>query len=210
MNSGWNCVPWGMHVAKAACRESTVCPARPPCCQRPDYHPRGVRHAPGRTEAGGRKRPSSRAAGHHPRALLALGSRAFEACFVLATARSNIEGLGETLQGRPALAFTSLALFALGPLPSNQLFIAAGLAKAPLLPILVVFCVARSVSYVLWISAANIAGRSLQELLGPRLGSWGVIALQLAGFGLILLAMRVDWRCVLAARRPGQPDSTRT
>lgn len=136
------------------------------------------------------------------RAILALGSRAFGARFVPAAWRVNIEGLVETLQDQPKLGIPSLALFALGPLPSNHLFIAAGLAKAPLLPILLIFGVTRCISYVLWISVANVADRSLRELIGPQLGGWGAIAIQLAGFGLIMLAMRVDWRRVLGDRWP--------
>lgn len=142
------------------------------------------------------------------RALLALGSRAFGARFLPASWRVNIESLVEALQGRPTLAIPSLLLFTLGPFPSNHLFIAAGIAKAPLLPILLVFSVARCISYVLWISAANAADRSLQEVIGPRFGSWGVIAMQLAGFLLILLIMRVDWRRVFGAHKPGRPNST--
>ena len=136
------------------------------------------------------------------RAILALGSRAFGARLVPAAWRVNIEGLVETLQDQPKLGIPSLALFALGPFPSNHLFIAAGLAKAPLLPILLIFCVARCISYVLWISVANVADRSLRDLIGPQLGGWGAIAVQVAGFGLILLAMRVDWRRVLGDRWP--------
>ena len=73
------------------------------------------------------------------RGLLALGSRAFGARFLPESWRVNIETLVEMLQSQPTLAFSSLALFTLGPFPSNQLFIAAGIAKAPLPPILLVF-----------------------------------------------------------------------
>lgn len=131
------------------------------------------------------------------RALLAMGSRAFGARFVPAPWRANIEGLVETLQAQPTLAISSLVLFALGPLPSNQLFIAAGLARAPLAPILLVFGVARCISYVVWISAAEAADRSLRDVLGPRIGGWQVIMVQIAGFALIFLLLRIDWRRVL-------------
>ncbi|MEZ4565366.1 MAG: hypothetical protein R2853_21825 [Thermomicrobiales bacterium] len=122
------------------------------------------------------------------RALLALGSRAFGARFVPASWRANIEGLVETLQGQPTLANSTLLLFTLGPLPSNQLFIAAGLARAPLAPMLLVFGVARCVSYVLWVSAANSVDRSLREAPGPRTGRWQVVVVQLARFALLFLS----------------------
>lgn len=136
------------------------------------------------------------------RAILALGSRAIGDRFVPAPARANIEGLVETLEERPTLAVSTLALFALGPFPSNHLFIAAGLARAPLAPILLVFCITRAISYVIWVSAANVADRSLRDLLGPRIGGWEIVLIQLAGFVLILLSLRIDWRRLLGDRWP--------
>lgn len=127
------------------------------------------------------------------RALLALGSRAFGDRFIPVAWRANIETLAAGLQSRPALALPSLALFALGPIPSNQLFVAAGLAHAPLPPLLLVFGVARCVSYVLWVSAANMADRSLRDVFGSRYAGWGAVAIQVAGFLLIVLVMRIDW-----------------
>lgn len=134
------------------------------------------------------------------RAMLALGSRDFGNRFVPASWRANVDALVATLQSRPALALPSLALFALGPVPSNDLFVAAGLARAPLAPILVVFASARFASYVLWASAANVADQSLREAFGSRVASWGAIALQIAGLALIVLLMRIDWRRLLQGR----------
>ena len=139
------------------------------------------------------------------RAILALGSRAFGDRFVPASWRANVEALVGTLQSRPALALPSLALFALGPIPSNHLFVATGLARAPLAPILVVFGSARFVSYVLWVSAANVADQSLREAFGSRFAGWGAIALQIAGFAVIVLLMRVDWRRFLQGRTRIKP-----
>jgi hypothetical protein len=143
------------------------------------------------------------------RAILALGSRAFGNRFVPASWRANVEALVATLQSRPTLALPSLALFALGPVPSNHLFVAAGLAQAPLPPILAVFASARFVSYVLWVSAANVADQSLREALGPRVAGWGAIALQIAGFALIVVLMRLDWRRLLNERLPVPSEQSR-
>jgi membrane protein YqaA with SNARE-associated domain len=136
------------------------------------------------------------------RAILALGSRAFGERWLPASWRANVEALVSTIQSRPALAMPTLALFTLGPAPSNHLFIAAGLARAPLPPILLVFAIARCVSYLLWVSAADAADRSLRDALGPRWSGWGAAVLQIAGFALIVLAMRVDWRRFLRDRVP--------
>src|SRR5215207_11475968 len=136
------------------------------------------------------------------RAILALGSHAFGNRFVPASWHANVEALVATLQSRPTLALPSLALFALGPVPSNHLFVAAGLARAPLPPILLVFGSARFVSYLLWVSSASVADRSLREVFGARIRGWGAVALQLAGFALIILLIRLDWRRLLQGRLP--------
>jgi membrane protein YqaA with SNARE-associated domain len=128
------------------------------------------------------------------RAILALGARAFGDRFIPASWRTNIETLAAGLASRPALALPTLALFALGPIPSNQLFVAAGMARAPLPPLLLVFGIARGISYVLWVSAADAADRSLRDILSSRYVGWGGVAVQLAGFTLIVLLMRIDWR----------------
>jgi hypothetical protein len=131
------------------------------------------------------------------RAILALSSRAFGTRVFPARWRENVAVLSQTLQSRPVLALPSLALFALGPVPSNHLFVAAGLARAPLPPILLVFGSARFVSYIVWVSAADVADQSLQDLFGSHVAGWGAIALQVAGFAIIILAMRLDWRSLL-------------
>ena len=100
------------------------------------------------------------------RSLLSLGSRAFGDRFTPASWRANIETLATSPPSRPALAVPSLVLFALGLMPSNHVFVAAGLARAPLTPLLLVFVVARSVSYVLWMSAADVADQSLRDIFG--------------------------------------------
>lgn len=128
------------------------------------------------------------------RALLALASRALGPRIVPGRWRTNIEALADLLRKRRAFGLAALGLFALGPIPSNHLFIAAGLARVPLGPILAVFGVARCVSYLLWVSATSVAATSLRDVVTPRFGNGAAIAAQLAGFALIIALMQVDWQ----------------
>jgi membrane protein YqaA with SNARE-associated domain len=138
------------------------------------------------------------------RALLALLSRAVGERIIPTRWRENITALATTLAARPAIGLSSLALFTLGPVPSNHLFIAAGLAHAPLAPILAFFAVARFASYVIWVNAASVAAKSLQDVLGPRFGGGMAAAMQIAGFVLLILIMQIDWATYLRrwSRRP--------
>jgi uncharacterized membrane protein YdjX (TVP38/TMEM64 family) len=61
---------------------------------------------------------------------------------------------------------TGLALFALSPLPSAQLFVAAGLVDASLLPLTAAFFAGRIVGYTLYVTAASAAKASLGTIPG--------------------------------------------
>jgi membrane protein YqaA with SNARE-associated domain len=60
--------------------------------------------------------------------------------------RESLAGAQEALSGSRARAAAGLGLFALSPVPSAQLFVAAGLMKVPLLPLTAVFFAGRLVS----------------------------------------------------------------
>jgi len=142
------------------------------------------------------------------RALLALASQHAGERIIPARWRANIRALVATIESRPAFSLPTLGLFALGPVPSNHLFIAAGLAKAPLAPVLTVFAIARFVSYVIWVTAAATAAQSLGQVLGPRLGGGLAVAIQIVGFAVLIVIMHVDWATVL--RRWNQPQPSRS
>src|SRR6478672_3126202 len=73
------------------------------------------------------------------RALLAIMSRGMGERIVPKRWRANVNALVDTIRSNPAFSLPTLGLFALGPVPSNHLFIAAGLSDAPLAPVLSVF-----------------------------------------------------------------------
>jgi len=127
------------------------------------------------------------------RALLALLSRAVGERFVPARWRANITTLVGVLRENPALEWSTLLLYTLGPLPSNQLFIAVGLAGAPVAPVLAFFAVARFISYLIWVSVAATTATSLREAVAPRVGNAVAIAAQVIGFVVLILIMQIDW-----------------
>ncbi len=127
------------------------------------------------------------------RALLALGSRTFGPKIVPARFLGNIEVLVATITARRRWGALSLALFAVGFVPTNQLFIALGLASAPMLAPLVAFFLSRGVMYAVEIAVAGTAVSSLGELIDPRRTGWVGIVLQIASFGLLIAVLRIDW-----------------
>lgn len=82
--------------------------------------------------------------------------------------RESLEALKDYLTGHRERSALGLALFIVSPLPSAQLFEAAGLIAAPLLPVTAVFIAGRVVSYSLYIGAATVAERSGQRFVDRR------------------------------------------
>lgn len=124
----------------------------------------------------------------------------------------RVEHLGaarDAILGGRKRALAGLGLFALSPLPSAQLFVAAGLMAAPIVPLTVAFFAGRLVSYSLYVTAASAARHSLGSIIGKSFTSpWG-IALQLAMLAGLVVLLRVDWARLLTGRRGGTHPGSR-
>jgi membrane protein YqaA with SNARE-associated domain len=92
-----------------------------------------------------------------------------------------------------------LGLFALSPVPSGQLFTAAGLMTVPLLPLTAAFFAGRLVSYSIYVAAASLAADSLGEVVVNALTSplgMGLQVLMLVALAVLLGGFdpnRVPW-----------------
>ncbi len=125
--------------------------------------------------------------------------------------RESLEALSETLSGNRGRALAGLGLFALSPVPSAQLFIAAGLLDVRLVPLTAAFFAGRLVSYSLYVGAATAAEASLGTVITDSLTSPLGIALQLLMLAGLILLVRTDWPRWLAKRaarrRPPGPGA---
>jgi hypothetical protein len=109
--------------------------------------------------------------------------------------RDNLRAAGEILVKRKARSALGLALFALSPMPSAQLFEAAGLIRAArLLPLTAAFFAGRTVSYSLYVTGSYaIQSTDAGHVLSEGLTSvWGVL-LQVAMLGALVALAQVDW-----------------
>jgi uncharacterized membrane protein YdjX (TVP38/TMEM64 family) len=112
------------------------------------------------------------------------------------------------LVGSRGKALAGLGLFALSPVPSAQLFIAAGLLTVPLVPLTAAFFAGRLVSYSIYVGAATAARDSLGSVLGDAFGSPLGIALQLAMLAGLVLLLRFDWAGMLRRRSVGRATTS--
>ncbi|OJF84233.1 hypothetical protein NS14008_11905 [Nocardia seriolae] len=116
--------------------------------------------------------------------------------------KASLRAAKDYLTGHRGRSFTGLAIFLISPLPSAQLFEAAGLMGVRLLPITAAHVAGRLVSYSLYIGATDVAERSLGATLTDTLTSpWG-IAIQLGLLAAVVLLARVAWTRHLPGSSP--------
>jgi membrane protein YqaA with SNARE-associated domain len=93
--------------------------------------------------------------------------------------RANLEAANDLLFAKKGRAWAVLAVFVISPLPSAQLFVAAGLLDVALVPLTLAFFVGRLASYSFYVAAATLAEHQFGGVLRNALGSPWSIALQL-------------------------------
>jgi hypothetical protein len=123
----------------------------------------------------------------------------------------SLEVLGRALAQSKGGLVSSFVFFAAAPVPSAQMFEAAGLARVRLGPLLTAFFVGRLVSYSLYVGAASAAHDKIEKLFQNGLTSPEAIATQLISITALVVVVKVDWPSVIdrfrawwAARR-GRP-----
>ena len=111
---------------------------------------------------------------------------------------NNLEAARRLLTERSSRNIAGLALFALSPVPSAQLFEAAGLLKLKLLPLTTAFFSGRIVSYTLYVtSAGTLAEKGFGDLMKSSITSpWGIAAQLLMILGIYFLT-KVNWAAKL-------------
>jgi len=113
------------------------------------------------------------------RFLLANGARWLRPRFSVARLE-RLDRAEAALTANRRRSAAGLGLFALSPLPSGQLFVAAGLMTVALVPLTAAFFAGRLVSYSLYVTAASVAERNLGSVAIESLTSPLGMAVQLA------------------------------
>jgi hypothetical protein len=111
--------------------------------------------------------------------------------------RENLELLGKRLEAEPASAAGMLGVFLVSPLPSAQLFIAAGLADVRLGRLTAVFFAGRLVTYSVYVAGTVVAVDHFGDVITHGIYSPLGIALQVLMLAGLVLLVRVDWAAVL-------------
>ena len=108
--------------------------------------------------------------------------------------RRSLAAVRATFERRRRHGLAALALFAVSPVPSAQLFAAVGLAGIPIATFTAAFFAGRLVSYSIYAGSAElIAHSSMGDVFRDSLSSpVGIIIQVILLIGLVLL-LRIDW-----------------
>jgi len=133
------------------------------------------------------------------RYLLARGAQRFRG-HLSEKRRENLAAASHALLKKKASLIATLAFFAVSPLPSAQLFVAAGLLEMNLIPLTLAFLAGRMVSYSIYLSVASLAERHFGNVLGRMFGSPWSIAIQLILLAAVSVLPFINWKDILEQR----------
>lgn len=117
-------------------------------------------------------------------------------------ARKNLYDAGRVFEENQARKFGILALFVISPLPSAQLFEAAGLMYMNLLRLTLAFFSGRIVTYSIYATGASqLKSTNFGELITEAFKSPYAWVLQLFSIALIYIIAKIDWRKHLTPKK---------
>lgn len=123
---------------------------------------------------------------------------------------ANLRRLGEWLEAKPRWMMTlAAALFSLGPIPTNDIFIAAGLTAIPLAPVVFGFVIGSSISFTVYDLLAKSAVSNLKDLF---LGQWtnlGALLVEVLLVVLVIVLAKINWAQILHLPPPQTHPSSR-
>jgi len=136
------------------------------------------------------------------RFVLANGARHFRPR-LSAERRAHLGAAEAALVENRGRSVAGLGLFALSPVPSGQLFTAAGLMEVALLPLTAAFFAGRVVSYTIYVTGANAVKGSIGDTVSDSLTSPLGIGIQLITLLALGLFLRLDWADILGRTKEG-------
>ncbi|HEX6509067.1 MAG TPA: hypothetical protein VF221_15670 [Chloroflexota bacterium] len=132
------------------------------------------------------------------RCVLTLISKRWGHRLLSAQQQQNVAALGAWLNQKSGWSQAlAVLVYASGPIPSNQLFIAAGLAGARLGPIAAGFFAGRMVSYPFFAATANGVNTHFGTIFLKEWRDPKFVALELLSIAGVVVFAHIDWPRVL-------------
>jgi len=112
--------------------------------------------------------------------------------------RINMDAINRLIGKRRYGYAIASFFFAISPLPSNMLFVAYGIMRTKNITIYLGFWLGRLLAYYIMISISDAVLTPFLQLFEDRL--IGIIIADVAGVGVVLLFMSIDWNHLIAER----------
>ena len=136
------------------------------------------------------------------RAVLAhFAQRVVGSRYVSPKMRASLSEVAQAIEHRRTASAFGFLLFAFSPLPSNVLFLAYGLTRAPLLLLVGPFFVGRLVSYAIAFAGASALSQHLELELSFSDSLVYFVATQVALLAGVYGFAKIDWRTLRVERR---------
>ena len=119
--------------------------------------------------------------------------------FVGEEQKSNLDIIGNYLNGKKYGYVVASFLFGATPLPSNMLFIAYGLMRAKSLGIYAGFWFGRTISYIIMIYFGNAVLTPFLEIFEDRLT--GILLIDGIGIGVIIIFASINWTVLITQKK---------
>ena len=114
----------------------------------------------------------------------------------------NLESAQKVFEEKSSRKILLLLFFIISPLPSAQLFEAAGLIGAKLLPLTLAFFSGRLVTYSFYVAGASeLKAHGIGELITKELTSVWAIAFQILMITGVVMLTRINWSRFLTKRK---------
>jgi membrane protein YqaA with SNARE-associated domain len=127
------------------------------------------------------------------RLVLAHLSLRFRQRFIKGKNADDLTELGNLLNRRGSYVGPTVFVYSLSPLPTNNLFIAAGLAGMNMTVVVVAFTLARMIANTFWVWTTNRAFDSLSSVFKDALTGPLGIALEVIGLISIVVLFKLPW-----------------
>jgi membrane protein YqaA with SNARE-associated domain len=111
--------------------------------------------------------------------------------------QENMINLGKIFALNKNFTFLSILGYTFLPIPSNQLFIAAGLAKADLSLIALSFFIGRTISYSFWVNLSRNMNENIEGTFINHFSNKQMFIVEILGFAILYLISKINWGKVL-------------
>lgn len=131
------------------------------------------------------------------RIILASISHRFFRRFFSKESQENYASIGAYLNSHEQITIPLVVTYAFIPIPSNHIFIAAGLAKVRIKLLASAFFVGRLISYTFWVGLSQKLADNLEDIFSSHYSKIGTIGVELLGVLVLFIIGKIAWKKIL-------------